>query len=167
MGGNCASPKNDNLTRPQRNGGQKEDAMKTAMNRSRFTMVMVAVVAILIAAVLVLPGCGGSPTEPKPDPTPTPTPTPQTFVFTLADAGVTPKSVNANPGDTVVFRNISAQDRQISGNSGTLSSPRIVSGGEWSTKMPDFGEARVLTFYDSFHPSDSTFFGTINLSTKL
>ena len=134
---------------------------------------MLAVVAILISFSFI--GCGGgatSPTEPRPDPTPvptpgpTPTPTPQTIIFTLTDAGVTPKSVNARPGDTVVFKNTSSVDRQISGNSGTLSSPRIVSGGEWSTKMPDFGEARVLTFYDSFHPTDSNFFGTINLSTN-
>lgn len=135
------------------------------MDKSLRTMIGVAVVAVLIVIATV--GCGGSsPTEPGPLPTPVPTPTPQTIVFTLADTGVTPKSANAHPGDTVVFRNASAQDRQISGNSGILTSPRIVSGGEWSTKMLDFGEARVLTFYDSFNSDDTNFFGTINLSTN-
>ena len=139
----------------------------TQSNRSLRNMIVMAVVAILISFAFV--ACGGSsPTEPGPLPTPTPTVRPpQTFVFTISATEVTPKEVTAWPGDTVVFQSTdSVNEFGIRGNSGILTSPYIPPLGSWSLVLPDFGEVRTLTFYNSLKASDVNFFGTIKLQTK-
>jgi hypothetical protein len=144
----------------------------TQSNKSLRNMIVMAVVVIL--AMFAFTACGGSsPTEPRPDPTPVPSPTPtprpaQTFTFTISATEVTPKEVTAWPGDTILFVSTDpVGEFGIRGNSGILTSPYIPPLGSWSLVLPDFGEIRTLTFYNSLKSTDSNFFGTIKLQTKL
>ena len=89
-------------------------------------------------------------------------------MFTISATEVTPKEVTAWPGDTIKFVSTDpVNEFGIRGNSGILTSPYIPPLGSWELLLPDFGEVRTLTFHNSLKSSDSNFFGSIKLQTKL